>query len=92
MTYRNELAGNVIKSGFENSWAFGGEGTALFKGDIGESLKVGGLSGLYGFIMSGTVGYLTKANPELFTNLLQKQVESIGVPVSIDGKSIPALN
>ena len=50
-------------TGFGNSYAFGGEGTDLFKGDFGRSLENGLYSAFYGFAFGYGVGRL---NPDLF--------------------------
>jgi hypothetical protein len=47
-------------SGFGNSWAFGGEGSGLFKGDFMSSLLNATASSAYGFFISGSLKYMSQ--------------------------------
>jgi RHS repeat-associated protein len=61
-------------TGFGNSYAFGGEGTGLFRGDLGHSLENGLYSAFYGFAIGYGIGCL---NPELF----KETYDNIKIPL-----------
>ena len=74
-------------SGFGNSWAFGGEGTDLFKGDISDALRMGLNNSSVGAVLNFGLGYCSIAYPELITKFKEqcaKQIKSLGIPIYSD--------
>ena len=62
-------------SGFGNSWAFGGEGTELFQGDLGEAFQMGLISAAYSYGISYYAGpALEKLNEESILKKLDKYI------------------
>jgi hypothetical protein len=79
-------------SGFGNSWAFGGEGSGLFKGDFMSSLLNATASSAYGFFISGSLKYMSqKYNFDLRNYLKFEYKNSAGAKISLNFKNVEGI-